>query len=158
MSQLRVLLLLKGIMLLSHSLVLLSITHTETTPVELRKRYQTNSLPVTRKHQQKCIFFLADFCWHSIKNCLKKLAQVLPHSMAIIYILAIRGYRRQETLFFSLNVVLNNKTWALFLDLNWWADTFYVYAKDNRYCDISPLSSVRKQPTSRDVNTGFPAK
>ena len=54
MSQLGLLLLLKGTMLLSHSLVLLSITHTETAPVELRKRYQTNSLPVTRKHQQKC--------------------------------------------------------------------------------------------------------
>ena len=38
MSQLRLLLLLKGIMLLSHSLVLLSITNTETAPVELRKR------------------------------------------------------------------------------------------------------------------------
>ena len=72
------------------------------------------------------------------------------------YILAILGCRRQETVFFSLKVVLNNKTWALFLDLNWWADTFYVYAKDNKYCDIYPLSSVRKQPTSSRRQHWFP--
>lgn len=157
MSQLRVLLLLKGTMLLSHSLVLLSITHTETAPVELRKRYQTNSLPVTRKHQQKCIFSWLIFAGTALKTAWKnwpKFFRILCPLYSCHPWLQTTG----NSFFFSLKVVLNNKTWALFLDLNWWADTFYVYAKDNKYCDISPLSSVRKQPTSRDVNTGFPAK
>ena len=75
--------------------------------------------------------------------------------MPIIFLPSVAEDDRKQ-FFFSLKVVLNNKTWALFLDLNWWADTFYVYAKDNKYCDISPLSSVRKQPTSRDVTLVSP--